>query len=399
MRSRPLVHRSCGGAPRARARSRAWAAVTVALAGQIGLTGCASGPASTQGPSSSSTSPQAQVTPAQKDRYAALAKLGYRPEWNAFAAVPKGTTALFVDEFSDIITVLNSAGVLSVLETTTGARRWSLQLGGPLTRFVGLARREDGTLLVASQSEVYLLDARTGVITDRQRLAVLANTRPLVSGPMVLFGCATGELLGHNLSSGYKLWGYALDSAISADLRVVGESVAAVSDSGEVLFVDPRSGSSRGRARIFAGPGAAPASNVGALFIAGRDQSLWAFEPSSQSPLWRARTDAPLTSAPFVYEGKVILTVPGLGLCAFEEGTGARVWASKDVGGDVLTVRDGRLVVWDGARVFLVAPADGAVAEQVDIPAASALVASSPREGTLYILGAGGQVQKFMPSR
>ncbi|HBS28302.1 MAG TPA: hypothetical protein DEB06_02370 [Phycisphaerales bacterium] len=327
-----------------------------------------------------------------------MARLGYAPQWNASAPVSRGQRIKFVDAFDDMLIAHETGNTVSVLEPSTGARRWSLDLAGPLAKFIGNLRLPEGDVLSASEDEVFVLDGRSGVIKKRQKLAVLANTRPVLAGNTVVFGCGTGEVLGHNLISGYKLWGFQMPGAIEGDLAVIGPFVGAVSQTGEIVVLDPARGASVGRARIFDGVNVPPASSEDSMFIAGRDRSVWGFTALTDSkPLWRVRTERPLRDRPVHHEGTVFVTIAERGLTALDAFTGEVKWSNKDATGSVVAVRRGRLIVWNGETAFAVDPERGDIHERTELPGVSRIVFDAFVDGNAYLVEPAGLVQKFSP--
>jgi outer membrane protein assembly factor BamB len=286
-----------------------------------------------------------------------------------------------------------------VLETSTGRVRWSLELGSPLERFVGTAQAANGDLLCCQQGEIQVLDAKTGVLKDRQRLEVIANTRPVVFDSMVIFGCPTGEVLAHNLNSGYKQWGHKLLGAIIADPVRIGDNVAAVSSGGEVVILDPRRGMRIGAAKVFGGTDANPAASERSVFIASLDQSLWSFDQFGGPARWRERTEFPLRQDPAYHDGSVYVAIPGQGLVCFNSEDGSRTWTAAGLSGEVVGVRGGQLIVWDGKVASTVDMQRGDVVARVNLPGIKLVMTDAFVDGNLYTSTAKGEVSKFSPRK
>lgn len=377
------------------------AALVGALVGLAVGAGCASD--GTRGSGQPSTGAQRAasrgVTSPQKDaRYDALARLGYGPQWNAFIPVSRGQRVKTIDPFDDMLIAHETGNTVSVLEPNTGATRWALDLAGPLTKFTGNTRLEDGDVLSVNEGELFVLDGRSGIIKKRQNLAELASTPPVVAGNIVVVGCANGEVLGHNLLSGYKLWGYGMQGSIRGDVVPVGPYVGAVSDRGQVAILDPRRGTSVGRAEIFDGVHVSPASSDSAMYIAGRDRSVWAFSATTRgNAIWRERTERPLRAKPVYHDGAVYVTIGERGLTALDAYTGEQKWANSEARGEVVAVRRGRLIVWDGETALAVDPERGDVQERVKLPGISVIATDAFVDGNVYVAEPGGLVQKFSP--
>lgn len=324
--------------------------------------------------------------------------LGYRPEWKGYPQVDPKAGIKFIDVLGDSVAVHDNRNILTVMEPDTGRNRWSLDLGSPLMKFVGNARAADD-LYACSESEVQVLDIRTGQIKARQRLSTLANTRPVVTKGVAVFGCTTGEVLGHSLVTGFKAWGYKLEGTVSADPVAVGDSVSVVSQAGDVIILDPRTGESFGRRRaIFGGLTNDPVATDSAVFIAGTDQSVWAFSVNGK-PIWRVRTPDHLTAQPALHDNAVILTIPSAGLTALDTGTGAKLWSSPDINGRVVAVRNSRLVVWDraGGTLMTVDARHGDIVERAPIPNVTLIATDKFVDGDLYLANKDGSVDRLSP--
>lgn len=396
-------------------RSARWAAASLLISGLLIALGCSSSRASggaratTQAPAAppaasatTSGAPKPAPLPEPKalERFDAFAALGYLPEWIGYAVVTSRQKVLFADVLGDVIAVQDTGNSLTIMESSTGANRWTLDMGSNLTKFVGNVRRDTGEIICSSQGEVFVLDAATGVLKERQKLAVITNTRPAVVGNMLVFGCPSGEVLGHNLKSGFKQWGNRIRGSITATPVRVGELVGAVSQAGDVLIVDPRTGSGIGRGEIFDGIDADPAGSDTTLFISGKDRSVWAFDQAGRRPLWRLRTESPLTFSPTYHEGRVYAAVPGDGLVCLNAADGASLWTSKGLQGSVVGVRNNRLIVWEGnGIVSAVDPKRGDVLDRVVLPNTDLLRTDALVDGNLYAVSLKGEVQKYSPRR
>lgn len=355
-------------------------------------TGCARGNRAEAGPSGAGVGGAAEK-PADP-----MLAAGYRSQWKGYPQVDARAGVKSIDVLGDVVAVHDNANILTVMEPGTGRNRWSLDLGSPLLKFVGNARMDD-KLFACSESEIQVLDVRTGAVKGRQRLSALANTPPIIHHSIAIFGCSTGEVLGHNLATGYKLWAYKLGGTIKASPVIVGESVAAVSQAGDVILLNPQNGESYGRRlSIFGGLDNNPTAGESSLVLAGTDQSIWSISEDGKQN-WRVRTPDRLSAQPVVVDGKAIVYVPSTGLTCFDLSGGATVWQSKDVNGTVIAVRNGKLVVWDPAAKSLLTldPARGDVIERAPLPDAVKLTVDQFTDGNLYVANRDGSVDKYSP--
>jgi outer membrane protein assembly factor BamB len=297
----------------------------------------------------------------------------------------------------DAVIIQERASTVTLMEASNGANRWSLDVASPLTKFVDL--RFDGIdptrVLVASETEFFTLDAATGSLTGRDDLDKVVNTAAVYDGNIAIFGTAAGQVYAHSRVTGLTAWGFGLSATIDANpVRVGDDAVAIVSQRGEVTFLSPR-GQLLGRARIFGGLDTNPIADQQRVYIAGLDQSLWAFSTSGQLA-WRFRTPAALTVQPSTHDNVVYCDIPGSGLTAFDAGTGSVLWLAKDTSGTVIAKRNDRLLAWSGKTLTTLDPRDGSVVERFEIPGIQRIEAAEFADGVLYLVSTRGVVARLI---
>lgn len=385
-----------------RSLSSGWCglATLMVCAGACVSAACASRGESAEANSKSTTAAGAAVPVVEADRTPgpSISALGYRIEWRGYPQVSVNGRVRFFDTLGDTLLVHDDRNIVTAMEPSNGANRWALDLGSDLTKYVGNVRIGD-RLLCCAEGEIQFLDVKTGGLDDRQRLAALANTSPAMIGSMAIFGCATGEVLGHNTTSGYKQWGYDLHGRIIAKPAAADSSVAAVSEGGEVVVLNAASGVSEGRrARIFDGLDNDPVVGENMLFVAGRDQSIWAVRLDDGRIAWRHRGQYPMKDQPTFHDGRLYQAIPNSGLVAFNAGDGSILWTAAKVQGSVIGVRGGRLVVWDGNELMLLDSDRGDVIDRVAMPGIDRVVTDQFIDGNMYTVAErGGRVEKFSP--
>lgn len=325
-------------------------------------------------------------------------RLGFRIEWKGLPVLSRRQQPKFFDVFGDRLVFQDSGNTMTVMDAATGRNIWASEVDNPTARFIGNAREGD-TLYSASDNELFELDIKTGNIVERHRLAVVSNTGPVLFGNIAVFGGASGQVLGHNLLSTYKQWGYQMDGVITSEPVAVGSVVGVVSQRGEVVFLDPATGASSARGQIYSGLVNNPVAGDGMLYIASTDQSVYAFNPTRPDPVWRVRTSQPLVDQPAFIEGKVYVNIPGEGMTQFAAGSGAKLWQNKDAGGRVVGKVGDRVIAWDGARAFVLDADRGDTVDVVSLSNVHDLVMSEPVDGDLYVVMRDGWVEKHSPRR
>jgi len=389
--------------PTIRRRARLAASILAAALAAGALSGCETG--------GRVTDPEKRLAAAPVD-HEAWSTLGYRLQWRGLAAMsPRGTVTFFeplVADGSEIIAVQESTSIISAIEDSSGIRRWSDELANPLTKFVGIIHDPDtstgpgGRTISSSDTEAFYKANDTGTLIGKHTLDRVVNTRPLLIGNVLIYGTTTGEVVGYLKDRGFRLWGNSVDGAIEADPVFVGALAAVVSQRGEVLFFDPISGLGVApRNRIAGGiaRGVRLAASDTTLFVASLDHSLYAFDARSGSLLWRKRTGDPLTTSPAYHTGRVYQEIPGQGMTAFDARTGSEIWSNRDIFGEALGLRNGRLLVWDrrsGVAATL-DPNDGALIDRVTLSGVQFMRTNRFEDGNLYTCSSNGVVSKFIP--
>lgn len=325
-----------------------------------------------------------------------MGTMGYRLAWRGFPIVSRRSGVNQFDVFAEGVLVQDGETTLTLMDHATGANIWSRQVSMPRTRFVGNTIVGD-QVISASDNELFFMDLRTGDVRDRQRLASVVNTPPVVQGEVAVFGTATGELLGHSLYSGFKLWGYKLEGSISAPAVAIGPYVGAVSQAGDVIILRPQDGTSTGRARLFAGLRNRPVADANSMYIAGMDQSVYAFNAQNGRRAWRHRSERAITAQPAVAGGALYVTIPDVGLVALDTLDGQVLWTAADITGEVVAARDDRVLVWDGGSLASVDIETGELIDTVRMQGVQRIVARPFENGDIYTLTGDGVVSRYSP--
>jgi len=336
---------------------------------------------------------------------AGLAELGFRPDWKGFPYVsPRGRLVeMTIDAEHDVVLARESGSSVSILDGTSGRRRWRSQLATRLTKFISLTTgsyQGRDVCFASSEADVYLLDLDTGDLLDRQTYEKVVNAGPVVlGGGLLVYGTASGEVLAHNLNVSFKAWGFDLPGSIDQPPILVGGAIGAVASEGSVVFLGPSTGQLWSQFSIFDGIATKPvATDDGLMIVAGLDQSLWAFDPRAGRVVWRERTPSPLLAQPAYHDGAVFCEIPARGLTAFDSGSGEQQWANPEVSGTVIGTRAGKLLVWDGRHLALVSPENGAMETRIELPTVAHIAMDDFVDGNLYVADNAGAIAKLVPT-
>lgn len=313
--------------------------------------------------------------------------------------------------------------------STAGALQWSTDLtadfdrGGQVSGG-GVAVGGTRVFVATGYGEVVALDSATGGVAWRQRLDSPATGAPVVDGDAVYVVGRDGGAFALNAANGRVLWttlgvpaasGMISGSApaISGDLvlfpQASGELTAARRDTGARVWVAGLTGQRVGRAYAqlvgdITGDPVVVGNTVYAGTAAGRTVAL---DAATGETIWNVGEGA--LNPPLVIGGSVFVVNDENRLVRLDAGSGAVIWAvdmpywttdkirkRKDIVaqfGPVLA--GGRLVVVasDG-QMRLFDPTNGALVGGAEVPggAASSVALAG---GALYVMGGNGQLHAF----
>ncbi|MFI4894270.1 MAG: PQQ-binding-like beta-propeller repeat protein [Phycisphaerales bacterium JB058] len=323
-------------------------------------------------------------------------KMGYRWDWNAFPVMLEGESPLRSEPHGELVVFQETGGTISGIDDRVGETIWSNKPAGDLTKFTGMDRRDE-FVFVSSESELFALDSTTGELVNRQRFEKLLATDFVMFGDQVVVGTSGGEVMGHYLPAGIRIWGHDMPGTFDEDLVSIGSVVGGVTSTGRVICVDPITQRQTGLNSIFEGPGAALAASDDLMFVPSLDQSLYAFRGEDARVAWRHLTPSPITEAPVYHEGVLYCSLADTGLTAFDAQSGKVLWVSEGQFGEVIGIRNGRLMVFDGVSLVAVEPQRGVVLDKISLSNVYDITTSPFVDGPIYLTSREGVVAKFVP--
>lgn len=323
-------------------------------------------------------------------------RVGYRWDWNAFPVMLEGQGPLRSQPHGEIVIFQETGGTISGVDDRVGETIWTNKPAGDLTKFTGMGRR-DGYAFVSSESELFTLDIATGELVNRQSFEKLVATDFILLGDQAVVGTASGEVMGHYLPAGIRIYGHDMEGTFDEDLVSIGGIVGGVTSTGRVICVNPITQRQTGLNSIFKGPGAPLAASDELMFVASLDQSLYAFQAADARVAWRHLTPSPITETPVHHEGVLYCSLADSGLTAFDARTGKILWVSKGQMGRVIGVRGGRLIVFDGKSLAVVEPQRGVVYDKIDLSNVYHITSAPFVDGPIYLTSREGVVAKFVP--
>ena len=394
------------------------ASVTLALAGQA----TAGDAAATAGGAAATARPGTTAAPAEKttsetdSRAAAMAALdaryvvgpataddfGYRIVWQTEPLATRDAQLQVMTATADSAWFGDSAGSIVRIRRDNGETVWRSSTYQGTDRMLSLdylpSEHHDNVYVVTELSSV-ALDATTGNLIRKTRFGQLPACTPAVFGPTMIFGTNTGLASWFQYSSGYNWRSTTLGGHVTAPITIAGELALAGSTNGTVMAMDASSAGIRWTRKLSAGVEAPIAADNQTCFVAGIDQSLWAFDLSNGRVLWQYFTQAALTNPPVRLADGLYLQIPGEGLVSFNPGTekpdGEVRWKSK-AKGNVLARVGTDLMAWDAAGRTLTAvdAGTGRIVREVSLPKVKALVFDTSR-GDLFVSDESGNVERL----
>jgi hypothetical protein len=339
--------------------------VAAATAGAMLLAGCSGGKApgtmNTGGSGSSEPavrSGQAHTseTIAQLDRQYVVGptiagELNYRIAWQyeSPSASPLKAVALRGDSFF----TLDQQNFLTRINIADGKARWRIQAADPVLDVISLNIVDDRAFLTAG-SEMLVFDANNGSPYAKWRFEKVAGTQPVEYGDYLIYGSRGGEVVWIARRIGHFWRGYAIAPAIRVPPVIKDNLIAAVGSNGALVVLDAGSATKVWDKRLLDAVVCKPVFSDEALYVAGQDQYLWAFDIGTGRTLWKVLQEAPLTSSPTLIGDRLYQQVPGSGLACYnalpiDSPGGEFLWRNDGVTGNVILERRGELFAWDPA--------------------------------------------------
>lgn len=363
----------------------------ILLAGSaVMIGGCTSSSSSTRTNAQSSNSDEWIVD------HADWSEMGFEWQWTGYPPLQRGALIDHATAYEDVLVFQGSGSTLSVLETNTGKVRWSRQVDRPSTHFQESVREGD-VLFTASDTDLWEFNIRNGNTLDRDALGTLVNTSPLIVGNLAIFGTLSGELFAWEMNNDFKLWSYRFDGPIQIPaISISDDYIAAISEKGDLRTLQTTNAHSGMISRIAGGSDATLLTDGVGIYIASKDQSLYAFDLEDGFRFWRQRSSAPITVQHTLYEGVIYATTKDTGLTAIDSATGETLWNNPTIGGWALTVIDGdELIVWSRYELLAIDIDRGDIITRIPLINIAGIRTDSVDNGDIYIITLEGSVAKF----
>ncbi len=329
-------------------------------------------------------------------------ELGYQVDWQ-YATAGKNLKLLTVQH--DSVFALDENNYLTRIDREDGTRVWRIPISYPLAEIQGVTYLPDyNRVLVISGGDLFVLNASDGSQIARQHLEKIANTEALSFGDQIIYGSRNGQLIWHSHAIAFQSNGYQIANSIKLMPLNLGRVILVTGNDGELVVIDASSASKYWSKKLLDGVVAQPAITDSAIYVAGLDQHIWAFDLGSGRNLWRYLAESPLTDSPVVIGDLVFQQVPAKGLICFEalpksKPGGEIVWSDPNVAGNVVTTRRENLIIWNqkNKQMDVLTSQRGGHVSTIILPFVDKLMTTSTVEGDLYAYHRDGRVVRLVP--
>ena len=255
----------------------------------------------------------------------------------------------------------DAGGKLYALDTSTGSYRWSVTTEGASA--VGIPA-VDGNSAVFALLDGHIVCVR---ISDGETLWTYepeydeSKTEGLADGPIiaeekVFASFSGGELRALDLKNGRLIWRYTAEQGLRTAPAYANGLVLLGEYNGLFSMINAKSG----KRLNGGGAGGAvntPAVNAGNVYYSAWDGSVHAVKIKDVIPLWDAQVGEPITTAPVIADGLIVVCTAMGKIIALDEKNGSILWRYDSEGGDSgvrPSIRNGRVLAGTGSDKLIV---------------------------------------------
>ncbi|MEI6475150.1 MAG: PQQ-binding-like beta-propeller repeat protein [Planctomycetota bacterium] len=337
---------------------------------------------------------------------AAADEFGYRIVWQTESLATKGAVLQIANAPPDSVWFGDSSGSIVRLRRDSGETVWRSSTFQGIERMLALeylpAEHNDNVYVVTELGSV-IMDAATGNLLKRTRFSQLPSNVPAIYGQTMIFGTGTGLASWFQYSTGYNWRATTLGGHVIAPVTVTGDIAIVGSTNGTVLAMDAPSAGIRWSRKLSAGVETQIAADAQACYVAGNDQSLWAFDQMRGRVLWQYFTQTALKNPPTRLADGLYLQIPGEGLVSFtplpnNKPDGEVLWKSK-APGNIIGRMNTNVMAWDRATRTLSAVdvGNGRIVHQVSLPKVESIEFFPMIDGEIFIASSDGTVERLEP--
>ena len=259
------------------------------------------------------------------------------------------------------VVVIDQQNAMTVIEARSGKELWHEAPVPSREVIFGIDRfylDDEDLLLVTTDTDLYVVGADTGLQITRQNLAQIPSTKVLKVGEEIVYGTARGRLVWHNIPVGYELKANGLGSSVAGSPVQIGDRTSATSVEGKVGVFNAGNAKRIWTRQLNAGFKFGPAITEDAVYAADKGQRVTCFDIDSGQVMWKYFSSTPFSAPPMVFDDRVIQRAGSGGILCLEalpqnSPQGRLIWHNQNLFGEVVTVLEDDLLMWDADRHVL----------------------------------------------
>jgi outer membrane protein assembly factor BamB len=327
----------------------------------------------------------------------AASKVGYVGNWYQDLQLPDHQRVASAVRAGDLIMVREEPEpMISAVSVRDGRIRWRKQLAGADTVFQDPARSGDRVYL-ASETQVYVIQADNGERIKVNNLKHLAMTSPIVVDDRLVIGSANGMVFARDMQRPIRPWTFQMPGRFDVKPLHTGNHIVLADSQGNYAFINALDGTARWRGRTFGPIKAAPLADEEKVYIASTDRTLYALDQNSGGDVWTYRAEGELTQNPTLIGKTLYLPVAQHGMLALNTDTGQPRWQLSEALRAVSEREDQGELLLHGRRKLTLVRADSGIVVSEAGTKPLKTVLSGP-DGSAVLITETGQVQRINPA-
>ncbi len=294
----------------------------------------------------------------------------------------------------DQIYVATADGDVFAVHAPTGVLRWRKRVTTAGYRIVRPCHAGDRTIFVLPPA-VIQYDRYTGDPILRIEPRFPIGSPAISDGILYYVGGIDRKMHAFALDRDFELWKARAGGPIVSQPQRMGKYLYYASDNGNVYACVARNKAFYWRARTQGTITADLVVDKNGVYVAGRDNALYLFDPDAGGLRWLARFSSPLTEPPVVTDKVVFQYSPTDGVVALNTGivdVNQRVRWTVPEARQLLTIEDERAILLSREeRLLVVRLDDGQRVARVPAPGFT-LPLPAPRQAAVFVASADGRL-------
>lgn len=266
----------------------------------------------------------------------------------------------------------DTEGHMTAVNSSTQAELWEYKDSD--TTPIGTPAIVDGNVIFAKVTgEIFCLRISDGALVWRyipahsDSLNEGLNDGVAVGGGKVYAAYTTGELKALDLKNGHVLWTYKSEQGLRTAPAYANGLVLLGGYNGLFSMIDAKTGK-RVNGGGAGGAINTPTVNSGNVYFSAWDGSVHAVQIKDVIPLWDAKVGEPITTAPVIANGMLVVGTASGKIVALNQESGAKLWEYESQGGQITArpaVSANRVFVGTGDdKIVMLDPATGKLASE-----------------------------------